>query len=53
MCIGIGIYSITSGHANESLAVQAALLLIVTPLCGTIGGYLASRRAMCRTAAGV
>lgn len=44
VCMLVGIYSIASGKSSESLLVQLVLLLIVTPLCGAAGGYLARGR---------
>jgi hypothetical protein len=44
VCVAIGLYSLAAGKAAESLLIQLLLLLVVTPFCGVIGGYLAKPR---------
>jgi drug/metabolite transporter superfamily protein YnfA len=51
VCMALGVYSVITGKYTGSLAVELVLLFIATPLCGIIGGYLASRRTVRRTAA--
>lgn len=51
VCMAIGVYSIMTGKSSEPLVGQLVLLLVITPLCGATGGYLAQPRPRSEPAA--
>jgi hypothetical protein len=49
LCVAIGIYSLTTGHATGSIATHVGMIAL-TPVCYLLGAYLRLRAVRARAA---